>query len=270
MERNFSRYAQKFVMPASEKTFQFADKLIKQLFHGIIDGEDWGEIARKEEYIDKILDAMESETKQSATISKSDVNEFRDTFTNVTALDNRTLLMSTLLSVFKSISEPENEVYLGRTLASICKRIYLTDTGKIKEVLLEKWGWYVLNYINRNFPEYLKILEDNGVKILNTKNEPMLYLDLQEAVKQFSEDDFEDALHSQTTKIFYEMFSMVKAMIEPIMKRQSNEKQMEAVMKGFKQFLTPQFQALTTIFQIGNARIRRKRSKKADKEDMQN
>ncbi len=265
MERNFNRYAQKFVMPPSEKTFEFADKLMKQLFHGIIDGEDWNEVYKKDEYMENVIVAMKADVKQSKEISlESDIDELQEAFTSVSAFDSRTLLYCTLLGILKSISEPECEVYLGRGLANICRRIHLSDTGKIQSVLLERWGWYVLNYINRNFPEYFSILEKNKVKILNPKDDPILKLELKEAVQQFSsEDKFKDALHGQTTKIFYDMFSMIKALIIPIFQHESIEKQKEAAIKGFEYLNSPAFQSMMRILQLGDARIRRKRNRKS-------
>jgi hypothetical protein len=171
------------------------------------------------------------------------------------------------LSVFKSISESENETYLARDISNISKKIYLSDTGKIQSILFERWGWYVLNYINRNFPEYFGILEKNGVKILNKKDDPILSLELKEAVSHFSEDNFEKALHSQSVEVFYNLFSMMKKIIDPIMRRESNEKQKEAVIKGIEYMSTPQFQAMMRTLQVGGARIKRKRNLKKDKED---
>jgi hypothetical protein len=268
MERNFCRYAQNFVMPASKETFQFADKLMRELFHGIIDGEDWDSVYKQDEYMDDVLTAMKADVKKSGTLMESDIDELQNTFTSVSAFDSRILLYCTLLGIFKSISEPENEVYLGRGLANICRRIHLSDKGKIQSILLERWGWYVLNYINRNFPEYFTILEKNKVKILNPKDDPILKLDLKEAVQKFSDDDnFEDALHGQTTKIFYDMFSMIKTLIIPIFQHEPIAKQKEAAIKGFEYLNSPLFQSMVRILQIGNARIRRKRNKKSDNDE---
>lgn len=263
MERNFSRYAQKFVLPKSEKTFQFADGLMKQLFHGIIDGEDWGEMMYRDEYLDLTFDAMKADIKQEGTFPKSDIDEIERTFTKNIAINNRTLLISTLLCFFKSISEPENEAHLGRDLANICKKIYLSDTGKIQSILLERWGWYILNYINKKFPEYFAILEANGVKILNT-NDPILFLELKEAVAQFEEtDNFNHALNSQSTKVFYSLFSMIKNIIDPIIGGKSNEEQMKAIVKSMELMVSPKFEALMKVFQLSNANIRRKKNRRA-------
>jgi hypothetical protein len=262
MERNFSRYAQKFVLPTSEKTFKFADDLMKKLFYGIVDGEDWEDVAQKEEYIYKVIDAMKADVKESQPISESDINEIQNPFININSIDNRTLLNVTLLSVFKSISEPEGQNYLARDIANICQKIYISDTGRIQSVLFEKWGWYILNHVNKSFPEYFGILEKNNVKILNKKDDPMLKLDLKEAVMQFDKNNFKEALHSEPVSIFYTLFSVIKSVIDPIIKRESNEKQKESVIKVMGFMMSPQFQMMARVIQVGNAKIRRKRSKK--------
>lgn len=50
------------------------------------------------------------------------------------------------------------------------------------------------------------------------------------------------------------------------MKNEPNEKQMEAMVKGIKKIMSPQFQAMMNILQLGGARIRRKRNYKEEKE----
>ena len=264
IERNFSRYALKFRFEGGKKFEEFTLGLIRNVLHGMIDSKDWGEDIQLGEEIDERLDMMKDELKSTGNILEEDINKIENNYAKLSAVNPQLLLIAVMIGVLKSFSEIENEMDMGRELAILCKRIYITDTGKIKEILLERWGWYILNYIDKNISSYIAGLEKKGIKITNKKDDEILSLDLKDAVKYFDKNNFDDALHSYGTNFFYNLFSMSKIFIDPIVQGKTNFEQRESLAKGFQQLTSPLFSSLAQLMQISGAKVRIKRQRKRE------
>ena len=262
IERNFSRYALKFRFEGGKKFEEFTLGLIKNVLHGMIDSKDWGENIRLGEEVDETIDLMKDELKFSGNILEEDVKKFQDNYAKLNSINPQLLLIAVMIGILKSFSEIENEMDMGRELAILCKRIYITDTGKIKEILLERWGWYILNYIDKNISGYLVGLEKNGIKITNKKDDEVLSLELADAVKYFDKENFEDALHSYTANFFYQVFSIGKTFIDPIVQGKTNFEQRESLTKGFELLTSPMFTSVAQLMQISGAKVRIKKNRK--------
>lgn len=265
MERNFSRYAIKFHISEKIDDGSFMVRLTKDALIQIIEGEDWDSMIKSMDRLDDSVELMKSELKESNQILREDIENFENEFSQLNTVNPKLLLTSMVTGVLKSFSEPENETQIGRDLSILCKRIYINKKGKIKEILLEEWGWYIINLINKKIPGYLDSLKKNGVKIINDPNKKILSMELKEAVNYFSGDNFGDALNSFTIGSFYSMFSVFETFISPMVNGESTKKQKESVIKGFEQMNSPVFMALSKLMQVGNIKLRKKIERKNEK-----
>ncbi|MCX6752065.1 MAG: hypothetical protein NTZ87_01000 [Candidatus Nomurabacteria bacterium] len=266
MERNFSRYALNFKFKVDKNIELLSKKLIKDLLHEIIDEENLEEIVEREEEVENTVDTMNAELKHSGNILREDIENFKNQYANINTVNPKLLLTSMAVGVLKVFCEPENQSQIGKEFSILCKRVYITNTGKIKEILLEEWGWYILNFIGKNVPNYVEELKKKGVKILNKYDSPILSLDLKEAVKHFDVENFEDALHSYTIQYFYQGFSMFKSIIDPMVQGKSSVEQKGGLIKTLEQMNNPVFQSLLKVMQIADIKLRKKVEKKKEKE----
>lgn len=266
MERNFSRYSMKFYISEKIDDGSYMIRLTKDTLHEMIEGEDWEGAVKSMDRLDDSIETIKAEFKKSDKILSEDIKSFEDEFSKLNTVNPKLLLTCMITGVLKSFSEIENETQMGKDLSLLCKRIYITKTGKIKEILLEEWGWYIINLINKKIPGYLDSLKKNKVKIINDPNNKTLSMDIKDAVNYFSGDNFENALNSYTVGSFYSMFSLFGTFTNPIINSQSTHKQKEGIIKGLEQMNSPSFMATSKIMQVGNIKLRKKIERKREKE----
>jgi hypothetical protein len=153
--------------------------------------------------------------KGGGKLSKEDIKTFEDTFVakQVEILPQH--LFAILLSYLKTLSDPAYAKYLGQGLALISKKIYISDSGKIEKLEFERWGWYIMNYFDKRFPNYLNNLKANGVVIMNGYD-AIIELGIREAIEEFRGSNFYEALNwldvGSLTELFGILRSVIKAM----------------------------------------------------------
>jgi len=265
MERNFIRYTKKFIIPDNIDDGSFMIRITKDTMHEIIEGNDWDEMVRSSDRLEDTLEVIKSDVKEFNKIEKNDIETYKNQYSEVNTVNHRLLLTCTITGVLKSFTEPENETQMAKDLSYLCKRIYIDNSGKIKKILLERWSWYIINLINKKIPGYLKNLEKNGVKIINDNNDEILSLDIKEAVNYFSGDKFEEALHSNTISTFYNLFSLFKTLIDPVVSGKSSSEQKEGIIKGFEQMNNPIFMSLMQVMQVSGIKLKKKIEKNNEK-----
>ena len=229
LEKNFTYYVQKFRLEQKEAV-KISDELMKKYLIDMLTDPD---VDGKQEVLDTTVRAMDEDLKNiksiraedeyyetgnykgGGKISKEDIKTFEDMFV---AKQKEVLpqhLFAVLLSYLKTLSDPSYAKNLGQGLALISKKIYVSNDGKILKIEFERWGWYIMNYIDRRFPNYLNNLKEKGVIITNGYDE-ITELDIGEAVKVFKGSNFLEAMNwfdvDSLSKLFEIMRGIIKAM----------------------------------------------------------
>jgi hypothetical protein len=149
-------------------------------------------------------------------VKKEDITNFKDYFVALHKELQPLHLFSVLISYIKTLSDPEYSAKIGQGVALISRKIYITNKGTIVKIELERWGWYILNYINRHVPNYLKNIKDNGVIITNDPNDEILKMNVETAIKYFDKDNFMEAMHWFDVGTLYSMFAMSETMLKTL------------------------------------------------------
>ena len=229
LEKNFTYYVQKFRIESKEAG-KISDDLMKKYLIDLLMDPD---IDGKQEVLDTTIRAMDEDLKNiksvraedefyetgefkgGGTISKEDIKTFEEAFVakQVEILPQH--LFAILLSYLKTLSDPAYAKYLGQGLALISKKIYISDSGKIEKIEFERWGWYIMNYFDKRFPNYLNNLKVNGVVITNGYD-ANTELGIREAINEFRGSNFYEALNwldvGSLTELFGILRSVIKAM----------------------------------------------------------
>ena len=245
LERAFSRLATEFKL-SQKATDSFGPKVIKEMLCRIIMDED--DLIYFDESLDATFSVMREEFMGIETmedreifdkthkplkegqISEKIISDFEESFANKAKKKYRFWLFGCVLSTLRAFSNPKNnEADCGYTLAYLCRRISLANDGKIIGLELERWGWYILNFIDRKIPNYLYKLAQKGIKITN-KEDKLLSLDLYDAIKFFDGDET-DALHNHEFSLIPKYFFEVRKFVDMI--ADGDDKKMRQEMLAF-------------------------------------
>lgn len=206
LERSFGRYAARFKI--DKKSGQhMADTIMKKHLWELIIGTE-EESERQEELMTATTEVMLQDGIANKKIEKSDVEDFENYFIRSSEADYPLLLCGFILNFIKMASHPEKEAALGRNLAILTKKVYLSKEGRILEIELEPWGWYTVNFIDRYKPNYLQALKKNGVHILNEPNE-YLKMPIHEAALKYGIGYTQEAM-GQDMNTMHGLFKFVK------------------------------------------------------------
>lgn len=261
MERNFEYFALKFKLPSIDAP-RFARRLVKDLFIRIInDDDDEMDTAVQDEIQESTLDVMKRDLRDGKKVEESDVQMFADSVIAENTMDWPLLLHSITAGIIKDFSEPENQAFLGRELSVITKHVNISYDGKIESIELEEWGWYILNFINRKFPNYLPNLKNQGVKIINNAKDDWLSLDPETASRRFDEESFKTILNSYSAGPYHEMAKNLKFMIKTGLNDPS-ERQKEKIMDVFGRMMSPDVILKMKLLQLSNAKVVKTRANK--------
>ena len=229
LEKNFTYYVQKFRLEQKEAV-KISDELMRKYLIDMLTDPD---VDGKQKILDTTVRAMDEDLKNiksiraedeyyetgkfkgGGKIAKEDIKTFEDMFVAKQKEILPQHLFAVLLSYLKTLSDPSYAKNLGQGLALISKKIYISNDGKIMKIEFERWGWYIMNYIDRRFPNYLNNLKEKGVVITNGYDD-ITELDIGEAVKAFKGSNFLEAMNwfdvDSLSKLFEIMRGIIKAM----------------------------------------------------------
>lgn len=229
LEKNFNYYVQKFRLETKTGE-KVADELLRKYLIDLLTEPD---IEGKQEVLDTTIRAMDEdlkniksvraedeyyetgEFKSGGKIAKEDIKTFEDTFVAKQTEILPQHLFAVLLSYLKTLSDPAYAKYLGQGLALISKKIYISNEGKILKIEFERWGWYIMNYIDKQFPNYLNDLKAKEITIVNGHDE-ITELGIREAINEFRGSNFLEAMNwldvSSLSKLFEILRGVIKAM----------------------------------------------------------
>ena len=214
MERNFSYLATKFKTKENSYNSLYRKMLVDFLPVLILQANDEAEY--QEELLERTTEVINQEVKSKNKIKNSDIETFKESYAKRKSAHNVLILFAYLIAVIDIFSKKELEKELGKTLALITKHVYLSDKGKIENIELEKWGWYILNFIDKNEDNYLFNLKEKGVKILNEK-ENFCNLKPLEAIEYFNSQGIEIAISDYKINYFYNLLTKVQKLTELLM-----------------------------------------------------
>ena len=104
-------------------------------------------------------------------IKPADIKAADDALVRQQQAEYPIMLLGFALNVISAFMNPDKEKLIGHNLALMTKHVYLSNDGKILKIELEKWGWYLLTYINKRSPGYLNNIRKKRVVITNKSDE---------------------------------------------------------------------------------------------------
>ena len=272
LEKNFTYYAQKFTLD-QKAAGKISDELMKKYLIDLLTEPD---IEGKQEVLDTTIRAMDEDLKNiksvkaedeyyetgkfkgGGKISKEDIKTFEDA---LLAKQREILpqhLFAVLLSYLKTLSDPNYSKYLGRGLALISKKIYISNDGKIQKIEFERWGWYIMKYFDKRFPNYLNNLKEQGVIISNGYDE-ITELDISEAVRAFKGSNFQEVMNWLDVDSLSKLFEILRGVINAM--KGSPEEIQTATLQVLDFMNTNQLAQFATqmLPAVGKVKIKRKK-----------
>lgn len=252
-ERNFSRFAKNFQIQKYEVEI-LRKKFMRKYFMDVLLGVEETNQG-KEEIVEANISNMKENLEKGKSVKRI-ANETLDELVEINRDEYPLILFSYLIGLMATLSKPEEEKWLGQALALITKRVEISDGGTIEQIEFERWGWYVLNLINKNSINYLwKIKNEKGVKILNDTKDELIEKGILEAIDYFKESDFEDALHNHMPDTQYQYYAVVKNLMKGMY-----EGDTEALQKALTETVErmandPIFQAMGEVLPIKAKRV---------------
>lgn len=209
LERAFGRYAKKFQLEKKAVNEISNDLLRNSLWEVIMSADEYSE--PQEEIMSATTEVMLQEALENKKTQKSDIKDFERAFLKSQEADYPLMLCGFVLNFIKMAAQPEKEAALGRNLAILTRRVFLSKTGSILEIELEPWGWYTVNYINRYVLGYLDNLKKSGVRLTNTPND-FLNMPIHEAAQKYGYPYTEEVM-GQDMRTTYGLFKFVRDMM---------------------------------------------------------
>lgn len=209
LERAFGRYARKFKLEKAVGEQVANDLLKNHLWPLLVDLDEPSDT--QEEIMSATTEVMRQDSITKQKVAKSDIKDFEEAYIKAQKVDYPLMLCGFILNFAKVAAHPEKEATLGRNLAILTRKVFLSKDGQIIEIELEPWGWYTMNYISRFVPNYLQALKTNGVKLTNTPNE-FLGMPLHEAAIKYGHGYTQEAM-GQDMRTMYGLFRFVKDML---------------------------------------------------------
>jgi hypothetical protein len=203
LNRKFARISLKFAIPPDEAK-RISKKLLSVFLHKAVD--EGMKDNPQDEVIETTLIASAQDIVKEGKMKKGDMTTMNEMFLKKQKNSSPYLLFGGLVEALSDFSrEKKNQ---GQFLALITKKIYLSDKGKITKLEMENLGWYILNYIDKNIPNYLYNLKKSGVEIVN-KDQEIISKDIFEASEYFKNQPTEillSSFHSSTLMDIVKLF----------------------------------------------------------------
>lgn len=253
IRRKFSRFSLKFAISPDEAK-RISKKLIKVFLHKAVD--EGLEDNPQDEVIETTLIASAQDIVKDGKMKKGDISTMNEMLLKKQKNSSHYLLFGGLVEALSDFSHTKKNQ--GQFLALITKKIYLSDKGKITKLEMENLGWYILNYIDKNIPNYLYNLKKSGVEIIN-KDQEIADMDLFEASEYFRNRPTEILLSSfypSTLISIIEFFKESLKMLSFGNDEQAQAVKIWAVYKAMYQL--PEFQVMLPVMGI----LKTKKTKK--------
>ncbi len=206
LDRAFSRYAQKFAIEESVGK-RFLNRLMRDNLCDILFGTE-EESELEQSVIDTTRAAMIQDVAEKKKVKPSDIKAIEDAFVKQEQAEYPLMLLGVALNLISAFINPHKEAFIGQNLAYVSKKIYLSNDGKIQKIELEKWGWYVLNLIDKQSPSYLRNLREKKIIITNKPDE-LTGLTFPEAAMNFGIGNSGKAMGQDATMI-YGLFKVMR------------------------------------------------------------
>jgi hypothetical protein len=247
LERAFARKI-KILAINPDVAERILKKILRENLVDVLFGVD-DSYSKQEERFELTLAVAKQDLQDSGKIKKEDVEEAIDSITKMHQAEYPTILLSFVLGTLRALANTEYEAETGRTFAFMSKKIVLSNDGKIDQIELELWAWYILNLIDRYIPGYLKHIKSKGVSIRNTSDE-FLKLPVAQAALRFSMENTKEAMSVNMTL----MYQLTKLMADGIKATVGNTDPKQAATASLL-FLEEMKNnpALAIIMQMGNA-----------------
>jgi len=168
LERAFSRLAMKFVIPNTDENLHVFDRyILGKVLHTLVD--EIIEQPRNTEYFDSTLAVIKEDVEFGDKKQfKEDMRDIKGAYTAKLRQDDILPITTLLLGTSLTFLRPDvSEIQMGRIIAFLSKKIYLSDSGKIEKIELTKLGSYIIQYIGKYIPEYTKSLNHLLIGTIN-------------------------------------------------------------------------------------------------------
>lgn len=206
LDRAFSRLAQKFQIN-QETGKKFMNRLMRDNLCDMLFGAEDDSDA-EQEIIDATRAVMLQDITKNKKVKTSDIKAIDDAFVKQQQAEYPLMLLGVTLNLISAFINPHKQAFIGQNLAYVTKRVYLSNDGKIQEIELEKWGWYVLNLIDKQSPNYLNRIREKKIRITNKPDE-LTGLSFSEAALSFGIGNAGKAMGQDATMV-YGLFKVMR------------------------------------------------------------
>lgn len=204
LRRNFANLSLKFAI-SEDVAEKLSRKFLKEVFYKLLD--DALDDNPQEEIIETTLVASFQDITKSGKMKKGDMKTIENAFLQKQKNELSTLLIGGIGQAIGSFSHTQDNQ--GQFLSHMTKKIYLSDTGKVQKLEMEKLGWYILNYFDRYIPNYLYNLKKQGIEIVNGDSQ-INTMSVFEAAKYFKNNPEEEMLSSFQPTTLMEIIELFK------------------------------------------------------------
>jgi hypothetical protein len=154
LERRFSYLTKTFMIPEKAK-----ERVIKEMFRGIfsafvdnlLDSHDFYEL------IGLTTDALKTEVKAGDTTNfKGDAKTIKAQMEKIAEKNTRLITAITLATVIILAKPKPKRDEIGKVIAYLSEKVYLSNDGKITKIVLCPLGDYIFQFLRKQMPEYTK------------------------------------------------------------------------------------------------------------------
>lgn len=212
LERAFSRLAMKFRIPNTDENLHIFDKyILGKVLHTLVD--EIIEQPHDTEYFDSTLAVIKEDVEFGDKKQfKEDMRDIKGAYTAKLRQDDILPITTLLLGTSLTFLRPDvSEAQMGRIIAFLSKKIYLSDSGKIKKIELTKLGSYIVQYIDKYIPGYTQSL--NHLLIEPVKFESLEFKDI---AKKIRKSEIEDMLPYDPFNTTYSITMFTKLLFSKI------------------------------------------------------
>lgn len=244
LERRFSYLGSKFKIDDKSFGKLYRRMLAEYLPILILKAEEKAE--EKDELLETTIKAIEKDVQTKNKIKSSDEKDFKESINEQNNSINIMILFAYLVGIVSVFSKEKSEAELGKSLALITKYIHLSDKGEIESIELEKWGWYILNFIDKQYPNYLSNLKKEGAVIINKKEDYCDY-DPLKAIEYFDSQNIKIAMSDYRVNYFYNLIEKIQKLTELTMEA-NTENIPKAIFELFNQLsINPSMKFVTAL-----------------------
>ncbi len=253
LHRDFSRIAKRFAIGEDDVNAVLRQLMQRYFVNTLFDIDE--KTDSKGRIINANIVKMKADIKRGEFV-KRDVTDSFDRFMEISKDEYPFIMFCYAFGVIGSLSALHGEREIGQVLAAITKHVYISDIGIVEKIEFEPWGWYILNFMEKQVPNYLWSLKKHGVDITNDHTDQFLKKDFSAAIAYFESEGFEEALHNDMTQVLYKLFSLMRDSIRVLLKGDtaSMQKAYTDLVERFKK--DPVFKMAMMLPALGSGKIK--------------